>query len=303
MKKWEEAEKDYLAGMKYKDIATKYDVSVNTVKSWRSRHGWARGAPTKKSLHPKSKKFAPKIVDELEENGELNDKQKLFCLYYLQRFNATWAYQKAYEVEYSVANVNGSRMLVNASIQKQLSILKKQQASDLYFDVADIIQKYIQQANSDVTDVVDFKTVKKLAYTKIHDKKGKYEDDYGNYRYTPTIDPETGKQAYYYEHIINMKDSSEIDTSSVKSVKIDKGEAVVEMYDKQKALDSLMKYFKDDDIMRKARLRKIKADTDIARAKADILTGDNGSNESTVIIDDIGDDKDDNENKDKQDNN
>ncbi len=268
MKKWEEAEKDYLAGMKYKDIATKYDVSVNTVKSWRSRHGWARGAPTKKSLHPKSKKVAPKIVDELEENGELNDKQKLFCLYYLQRFNATWAYQKAYEVEYSVANVNGSRMLVNASIQKQLSILKKQQASDLYFDVADIIQKYIQQANSDVTDVVDFKTVKKLAYTKIHDKKGKYEDDYGNYRYTPTIDPETGKQAYYYEHIINMKDSSEIDTSSVKSVKIDKGEAVVEMYDKQKALDSLMKYFKDDESISKAKLRKLTAEAKLAEVKA-----------------------------------
>jgi len=268
MKKWEEAEKDYLAGMKYKDIATKYDVSVNTVKSWRSRHGWARGAPTKKSVHPKFKKVAPKIVDELSENKQLTEKQKMFCLYYLQRFNAIWAYQKAYGVSYKIAHSSATRMLANVGIKNQLTQLKKQLSSDLYFDVADIIQKYIQQANSDITDVVDFKTVKKLAYTKIHDKKGKYEDDYGNYRYTPTIDPETGKQAYYYEHIINMKDSSEIDTSSVKSVKIDKGEAVVEMYDKQKALDSLMKYFKDDDSMRKARLRKINAEANIAETKA-----------------------------------
>lgn len=32
---YEKAERDYLAGAKYKDIATKYGVSVNTVKSWR----------------------------------------------------------------------------------------------------------------------------------------------------------------------------------------------------------------------------------------------------------------------------
>ena len=282
MKKWEEAEKDYLAGMKYKDIAAKYDVSVNTVKSWRSRHGWARGAPSKKSVHPKTKKVAPQIVDELDDNSDLTDKQKIFCLLYLQRFNATWAYQKAYGVSYENALRAGSRLLGNVDIKNQLSILKKQLSSDLYFDVSDIIQKYIRQANSDVTDVVDFKTVKKLAYTKIHDKKGKYEDDYGKYRYTPTIDPETGEQAYYYEHIINMKDSSEIDTSNVKSVKIDKGEAVVEMYDKQKALDSLMKYFKDDDSMRKARLRKTNAEANIAESKAHDA-GVNDDNQMTAI--------------------
>lgn len=50
----DDARKDYLAGMKYRDIADKYGVSVNTVKSWRQRHGWKRGAP------PKPKKGAPK---------------------------------------------------------------------------------------------------------------------------------------------------------------------------------------------------------------------------------------------------
>ena len=33
------AYKDYLAGMKYKDIAEKYKVSINTVKSWQKRNG------------------------------------------------------------------------------------------------------------------------------------------------------------------------------------------------------------------------------------------------------------------------
>lgn len=36
------AYKDYLSGMKYKDIAEKYNVSLNTVKSWKTRNGWNR---------------------------------------------------------------------------------------------------------------------------------------------------------------------------------------------------------------------------------------------------------------------
>ncbi|WP_375163018.1 sigma factor-like helix-turn-helix DNA-binding protein [Paenibacillus sp. SC116] len=41
------AEQDYIQGLKYKEIADKHDVSLNTVKSWKQRHGWQRnkGAP------------------------------------------------------------------------------------------------------------------------------------------------------------------------------------------------------------------------------------------------------------------
>lgn len=51
---WELAYEDYKAGMKRKDIAQKYKVSINTVKSWKQRH-WNQkeGAP------PKRKKGAP----------------------------------------------------------------------------------------------------------------------------------------------------------------------------------------------------------------------------------------------------
>lgn len=283
MKNWELAKKDYLAGMKYKDVAAKYGVSVNTVKSWKSRHGWARGAPAKKSMHPKSKKVAPKIVDELDENTDLTEKQKKFCLYYLQRFNATWAYQKAYACGYDTARAEGSKALANPNIKTQLSSLKKQLSSDLYFDVNDIIRKYIQQANSDVKDVADFKTVKKMAWDKVYDDAGKYEDGGGNYRYVPRIDPDTGNQAYYYENIVKMRDSDEIDTSNIKSVRIDKGDAVVEMYDKQKALDSLLKYFKDDKDVSKAKSRKINAEADIAQSKAAELS--NGTDQQMDSID------------------
>lgn len=36
------AKEDYLKGMKYKDLAEKYSVSLNTVKSWKQRYKWDR---------------------------------------------------------------------------------------------------------------------------------------------------------------------------------------------------------------------------------------------------------------------
>lgn len=53
-RKNELAEKDYMNGMKYKDIAEKYSVSINTVKSWKTRHGWNKKGCTqnkKKGAH------------------------------------------------------------------------------------------------------------------------------------------------------------------------------------------------------------------------------------------------------------
>ncbi|OPA76634.1 hypothetical protein BVG16_15750 [Paenibacillus selenitireducens] len=52
---YKKAEADYQRGMKYKEIADKYGVSLNTVKSWKQRHGWERkkGAYTDKGVHTK----------------------------------------------------------------------------------------------------------------------------------------------------------------------------------------------------------------------------------------------------------
>ena len=49
-----QAKEDYLKGMKYKDLAEKYGVTINTIKSWKQRYCWDR-----KSVHTKKKKGAP----------------------------------------------------------------------------------------------------------------------------------------------------------------------------------------------------------------------------------------------------
>lgn len=53
----EQAKYDYLNGMKYKDLAEKYSVSLNTVKSWIKRYGWSK-LKKQKGAHQK-KKGAP----------------------------------------------------------------------------------------------------------------------------------------------------------------------------------------------------------------------------------------------------
>lgn len=248
MSKIEDAKADYLAGMKYKDIAKKYGVALSTVKSWKTRNKWQRNATKRKSMHTKQKsthtkreKVVPSLPSpELPNNDELTDKQRAFCLYYLQRYNATWAYQKAYGGNYETALRAGPRLLGNVGVKNYLAELKKQQSQDLYATANDILLRYLKQATSDVTDVLSFKTKKRLVYYKIHDKDGPYEDAGGKFRYEPKINPETGEQDYYYEHLIKLKDSKDIDTSNIKSIRIDKGEPVVEMEDRQKAMQILL---------------------------------------------------------------
>ena len=51
LKIYEQAETDYMNGLKYKEIAEKYDVTINTVKSWKTRYNWNRKG--QKSVHTK----------------------------------------------------------------------------------------------------------------------------------------------------------------------------------------------------------------------------------------------------------
>lgn len=61
MTKQEEARQDYLNGMKYKDIAEKYAVSLNTVKSWKKRNNWQRGAPKEKGCAKRLQRKSIKV--------------------------------------------------------------------------------------------------------------------------------------------------------------------------------------------------------------------------------------------------
>lgn len=170
MNKQEQAEKDYMAGMKYKDIAAKYDVSINTVKSWKNRYGWQRGNSKKgasppKKVHTKPEKGAHKKEDA---SDELNANQELFCqLVGAKRLPLYRAYMVAFKIKrkslesiMSSASRLGKRPEINARIVKiqQEAAAKHEWSLDRVIDSltfvhdeakADIYLEGLKKANSD----------------------------------------------------------------------------------------------------------------------------------------------------------
>jgi phage terminase small subunit len=160
MNKNESAEKDYMSGMKYKDIADKYGVSINTVKSWKKRYNWERKRGCTQNKKGCTQKMAEKkaVADEVKQviqNTDLTDKQQLFCIHYIRCFNATKAYQKAYGCGYTTAVTNGPALLGNTRIKEEILQLKQDRLNREFLSESDIFQKYMDIAFADINDFVD----------------------------------------------------------------------------------------------------------------------------------------------------
>lgn len=233
------AEQDYMSGMKYKDIADKYGVTLNTVKSWKQRYDWS-----KKSVHTKSEKVCTQRQENTEsvnnqseavrdevvqviENEELNDKQGLFCLYYVRCFNATKAYQKAYECSYETALTNGVRLLGNARIQEEIKRLKQNRLNREFLSEEDIFQKYMDIAFADITDYVKFgqETVPVM----------------GPFGPIQIKDEDTGEKVTLTKVVntVRFRESDLVDGTLISEVKQGKDGASIKLLDKQKALQWL----------------------------------------------------------------
>ena len=252
---------DYLKGMKYKEIAEKYGVTINTVKSWKTRYKWSKD--DKKSVHTKTEKVCTQkssknniekeaiveAVEQVIENTELTDKQKLFCLYYVKCFNATKAYQKAYRCSYETAMVEGSKTLRNPKIKDEIFALKQNRLNREMLDESDIFQKYMDIAFADITDYIEFgrETVPVMGAfgpVEIKDDKGK-------------------KTKLMQEvNVVRFRESETVDGTLIAEVKQGKDGASIKLPDKLKALDWLSKHMDMATEEQKARIAVLRAKTE-----------------------------------------
>lgn len=275
---YELAEQDYIADMKYKEIAEKYNVSINTVKSWKTRYGWQKSVHTndkkvctqKRDYSVVRKEAAVTEVEDVLENMDLTDKQQLFCLYFIKCFNATKAYQKAYGCSYNTAAVEGCRLLKNPKIKDLIRTMKQERFTKDYLTQEDIFQKYMDIAFSDVGDYVRFG----------RKQMPQWREENGEY--VPVIDPNTGKQKIIEYNYIDLKESEEIDTSILAEVSDGKSGIKVKMQDQLKALEWLSTHMDMATLEQRAKI-------DLLRAQKDkIQQPDNeGEDESVVIINDV----------------
>lgn len=225
MENYEKAEQDYMAGMKYKDIAEKYGTTINTVKSWKKRYGWNReeGAhKSEKGAHTKSKgaPMAAVPIDdgtkETLQNDELTPEQQMFCIYYSRTFNATQSYLNAYGCSYESAMVEGSKSLRKPKIRAEIERLKEIKRQQIVAGTDDIVELQMRIAFADIGNYMSF---------------GQKEIE----------DPETGIE--YMVSTVDLKESQNTDTQIIQEVKRGKDGISIKLADRQKAIDWLTTFF------------------------------------------------------------
>lgn len=240
MNKNESAEKDYMSGMKYKDIADKYGVSINTVKSWKKRYNWERkkGCTQNKKGCTQKKLEKKAVADEVKQviqNTELTDKQQLFCIHYIRCFNATKAYQKAYGVDYATAASIGYRLLEKDGVKQEIHRLKQDRLNRELLSESDVFQKYMDIAFADVTDFVEF----------------------GNEDVDVILD--TGERKTITVSHVNIKNDADVDGTIISEVSKGKDGVKVKLADRMKALQWLTDHMDLSTEKQKAEIALLKA--------------------------------------------
>lgn len=254
----EQAKAMYLKGMKLVEIASQLSIPEGTVRRWKCTHKWDNERSDKKANvrkrkneeNSKNKKVIADEVDQVLENTDLTDKQRLFCLYYIRYFNATKAYKKAYGCSYDVANSEGYKLLVNPCIKEEIKRLKRNRLNRELMDESDIFQKYMDIAFSDITDYVEFgqEEVPIMAV----------------YGPVQVKDEKTGKKKTLTKrvNVVRFKDSEEIDGTIISEVKQGKDGASIKLADRMKALDWLAEHMDMATTEQRARIENIKAKTE-----------------------------------------
>lgn len=264
--KYELAYQDYLDGMKYKDIAAKYGVSVSAVKSWKSRYWKDKKLQPKKSKVA-TKKVAKKIAKEMVETSELDEERQLFCIYYLKYHNQVKAYQKIKpNTTYGSACVMASRWAKEPAVKEEIKRLKEEMYADALLDPQDIVQKYIDIAFADINDYLEY---------------GREE--------VPVIvkNPITGEDEVLKQtvNMVKFKESKYVDGTILSEVKKGKDGASIKLSDRMKALDWLSKHMNLATEEQRAKIDLIKAQTN--KVIKSTASNEDEEDETVIIVNDL----------------
>jgi phage terminase small subunit len=243
------------------EIASQLNLSAGTIRGWKSKDGWdakINGTFQKNTERFKKKENDTKqIADEVKQvmdNPELNDKQRLFCLYFSRSFNATRSYQKAYDCDYLTACASGPRLLDNVRVKEQVMRLKEERYTKALLKPEDIFQKYMDIAFTDITDYVTF-GVRAVTFS----------DD-------------EGREATVDMSYVDVNESWMVDGSLITEISKGKDGIKLKLADKIKALEWLTEHMNMSTKEQKAKVNLIKAQTDK-------LTGNNQEIEDTSDVD------------------
>lgn len=146
--------------------------------------------------------------------GELTDKQKRFVEEYLIDLNAT---QAAIRAGYSAKTAKsiGQRLLTYVDIQAELQKAMKVREKRTQITQDRVLKELAKLGFADIKDFLSFRTEKTVTD---HDK-------------------ETGEPIIDYAHVVELKDSDQVDGSLISEVQLKNGELKFKLHDKVKALE------------------------------------------------------------------
>lgn len=274
MPNWDEIRKEYeTSKITLTALSEKHGIKLGTLKSRKSRESWLRDSPKKDAT--KKEKVATKkkdaTIELIIDNDDLNDKQKMFCLYYIKYFNATKAYMKAYGVDRNTAESIAYRLMGNDGVKREIDRLKAERQQGVFLDAQAVLQKYIDIAFADITDFVDFGQEKRPEL---------------DHNLEPMID-ENGEEITYSYSYVNLKNHDEVDGTLITEVKKGKDGVSIKLADKMKALEFLSKYTDLLSEFDRKKLQEEKLKMDIEKTKAEVKSISKGQDKGPlkVIVD------------------
>ncbi len=196
------------------DLAEKHNLKTSTVRSRKNREKWQRNVATNKGNATKKKKVSDDGTKETMINENLTHQQRLFCIYYSKTFNATQSYLKAYGCSYETAMVEGSNHLRKPKIKAEIQRLNEIKRQQIVANETDLVEYHMRIAFSDIGNYLSF---------------GQEERE--------------GEHGTYKANVINLNDSSNVDTQLIQEVKQGREGISIKLADKQKSLDWLDKHF------------------------------------------------------------
>lgn len=250
--------------MPLREIARQLNVPEKSVSGWKCKDKWddqINGVlHTKikdKRSTPKSKRVVKALIDEVDENEELSEQEKLFVLYYLECFNAKQAYiQAGFNVNTDgSARVGACRLMKKPKVINEIKRLQALRKELLFANEADIIERLQRIAFADINHVVNIS--------------------------------KNGRE-------ITMKSAEEIDGSLIESIGNDKFGIKIKMSDRMQALNLLFKYYGLDSMDKHKKSideAKLALERKIAEQKMPEASENTGMPQVMIYLPDNGRDK------------
>lgn len=164
--------KDSGGTIKLSDLADRLHIPASRVRKWKSEDHWEQSERSdcekERSFSKKvSKKVKKKLLKSVNENDELTEQRRLFCLYCAISHNAFQSYLKAYKCTKETAMTNGPALLRITQVFDEIKRLRNIMRNELDVTVVDLLQYCLKVINADLGDYVTVES----GYVKLVDSR------------------------------------------------------------------------------------------------------------------------------------